>query len=232
MRKIYCEDTKEVANSYSQYLKTNHWCIIKKLYRESSILKECIECGNKNLLNIHHKTYKNIGHENINDIVFLCTVCHKKEHIETVTQRLDSKRRTMQTLIDARMKDLEYIISTRTKTGLNCCKAIEMLNKYIDCDFSPITNVGIVEYVEITPLEQLNMVCLIGRLEKNRRRAAVKNNHIDDAKRELVFKTFDEGITGIRKIALITGMAIVTVRRYLFKSGRREYVPPCQKKCG
>ena len=80
---IYCYDTHEICTGYTNYIKSNHW----KIARAEKLRKEncCYICGKKKnkrtILEVHHKSYKNLGHENINeDLVTLCKSCHKFIH--------------------------------------------------------------------------------------------------------------------------------------------------------
>ena len=70
---------------YSQYLETNHW----KGVRRRALKLSGYRCGvcnsNKDILNVHHKTYERRGQEldgyNIkNDLIVLCEFCHGKFH--------------------------------------------------------------------------------------------------------------------------------------------------------
>lgn len=82
---IYCEDTKEQCQGYTEYAKSKHW---KKVRLQK--LKEqpyCYICNKKKTaksktkFNVHHKHYRNLGHENIaEDLVTLCESCHKFIH--------------------------------------------------------------------------------------------------------------------------------------------------------
>jgi len=77
------EDEKDIWRDhypkYSDYLKSEHWANIKKRYRKSKAPKECVVCGNKKY-QLHHRTYKRIGHEHLGDFVALCGRCHHALH--------------------------------------------------------------------------------------------------------------------------------------------------------
>ena len=82
---IYCEDTKETCQGYTAYTKSKHWRKIR-----AQKLKEqpqCYICNKKKTpksktkFNVHHRNYKNLGHEIISeDLVTLCESCHKFIH--------------------------------------------------------------------------------------------------------------------------------------------------------
>ena len=68
--------------TYNQYLKSSHWYKLKIRFRNSAYSKGCCYiCGNKNNLNIHHKTYRRIGNEKLNDLLELCQKCHEEVHL-------------------------------------------------------------------------------------------------------------------------------------------------------
>ena len=64
---------------YDQYLKSKEWSDI----REPVLRKynyQCAICYGTSILQVHHLTYKNIGHENMEDLICLCKSCHEKTH--------------------------------------------------------------------------------------------------------------------------------------------------------
>lgn len=65
---------------YEDYLNTRHWkTFIEEAYINAN--HTCQLCNAKNVgLNVHHKTYVNRGHETFNDVIVLCSDCHKKVH--------------------------------------------------------------------------------------------------------------------------------------------------------
>jgi len=65
---------------YADYLKSKHWNMMKHKARleYGYICSHCSE--NDCVLHLHHKTYKRVGNENIDDLMFLCADCHSKEH--------------------------------------------------------------------------------------------------------------------------------------------------------
>ena len=82
---IYCEDTKETCQGYTEYAKSKHW----KRVRTQKLKEQpqCYICGKKKTpkvktkFNVHHKHYRNLGHENLQeDLVTLCEPCHKFIH--------------------------------------------------------------------------------------------------------------------------------------------------------
>lgn len=66
---------------YDQYLKTKHW----KRFRLKALKhhgKICMMCGEdkEKFYHVHHLTYKNRGHEQMQDVVVLCPDCHSAVH--------------------------------------------------------------------------------------------------------------------------------------------------------
>ncbi len=64
---------------YKKYLLSNEWAQLKiDLFEYRG--KECEKCGETKYLQVHHLSYKNIFHEEPEDLMILCKSCHKKEH--------------------------------------------------------------------------------------------------------------------------------------------------------
>lgn len=72
---------------YYTYLESDHWREFSS--RVKKLRKTCGKCGMdhgtsvkrfRQGLNVHHKTYKNLGHEQDADVILLCYRCHMKEH--------------------------------------------------------------------------------------------------------------------------------------------------------
>lgn len=81
---------------YQKYLKSEHWSKKKKeLFFENRY--RCLGCGSRMKLEVHHLTYKNIGNESLQDLVYLCRYCHNKvtfsEEKEKFTLYLLEKRK-------------------------------------------------------------------------------------------------------------------------------------------
>lgn len=67
---------------YRKYLETYHWQLLRKaVFKYYG--KRCFDCNMSYLLKhleAHHLTYKNRGHEKIEDLIPLCRSCHKSRH--------------------------------------------------------------------------------------------------------------------------------------------------------
>jgi hypothetical protein len=84
----YLYDSPLYKMPYRQYLSTVHW----KRIRYSMILLNGAKCAGEDCkddighweslqnLHVHHLTYKNRGHEYVEDLKLLCASCHAKEH--------------------------------------------------------------------------------------------------------------------------------------------------------
>lgn len=69
-------------DSYKQYLQSEHWSNIKNRFYNSKLFNGgCDCCGESNCrLNLHHKTYKRLGREKLDDLIAVCDRCHKEIH--------------------------------------------------------------------------------------------------------------------------------------------------------
>ena len=64
---------------YQEYLKTDHWIRVSTIAKEAANNK-CQLCNSNGHLHTHHRAYKNLGHEKLNDVIVLCQACHEKFH--------------------------------------------------------------------------------------------------------------------------------------------------------
>ena len=81
-REAYISHLKTMP--YKDYLQTEHW----QEFRKKALRKagyKCQLCNNGGLLNTHHRTYENKGHETYSDVIVLCQDCHGKFHDKTGT---------------------------------------------------------------------------------------------------------------------------------------------------
>lgn len=70
---------KRKSLKYHDYVKSAAWA--KKRKRALMMLgSKCRICGSIDRLHVHHKTYKNLGHEPMSDLEILCEPCHANEH--------------------------------------------------------------------------------------------------------------------------------------------------------
>lgn len=75
---------------YQLYLRSAKWKSKRKarIFQDSG---QCVFCGSRHKLEVHHKTYQRFGNEQLNDLVTLCEACHKKTHDQT-SLRITSRR--------------------------------------------------------------------------------------------------------------------------------------------
>ena len=88
--------------AYATYLRSRHWKELREEFIDEIAFATCFICGNEppeQYLQLHHIDYSRIGHEEIEDLVLLCTWCHKKLHkrvknrtSQLVEAHLDMKR--------------------------------------------------------------------------------------------------------------------------------------------
>ena len=69
---------KSVRN-YQEYLQTKHWKKVRKAALRRAEYR-CQLCNSDKRLNVHHRTYENLGHEKECDVFVLCWKCHEKFH--------------------------------------------------------------------------------------------------------------------------------------------------------
>jgi hypothetical protein len=66
-------------DTYMEYLLSDHWHDVKARYRSSKLPQECLVCFDPNV-DLHHRTYKRLGAERLNDLVPLCRLHHEQAH--------------------------------------------------------------------------------------------------------------------------------------------------------
>lgn len=97
---IVCADTGEIIKSYTAYLKSKHWKLFKKRFKESSYYRgRCFICHKEKNIHFHHLTYERIGKENLSDVIELCGLCHRNVH------RALSKGKTWESIVK-QLKDI------------------------------------------------------------------------------------------------------------------------------
>jgi hypothetical protein len=73
-------------SNYKSYLESKHWQDLRKRFYKSKLVKKidnkivCYSCQETKPLSLHHKTYKRMGKEKLNDLVLLCQNCHYLAH--------------------------------------------------------------------------------------------------------------------------------------------------------
>lgn len=64
---------------YQQYLRTPHWRRVRIGYFKRHP-KMCFVCTGTERIQLHHRTYENLGYEPFDDLVPLCLRCHQLVH--------------------------------------------------------------------------------------------------------------------------------------------------------
>jgi hypothetical protein len=68
-----------IDSNYKKYLLSDKWQLKReKLFDVRG--KICERCKSKKDIQVHHKTYKNIFNESLNDLEVLCKRCHMAHH--------------------------------------------------------------------------------------------------------------------------------------------------------
>jgi uncharacterized protein YlaI len=88
MKTIY---TKPNVN-YDSYIKSEKWRAKRWVVglKSNFICKLCHRYC-KDDFEVHHKTYRNLGHEPISDLICLCTECHKRIELAKKIKKLEHK---------------------------------------------------------------------------------------------------------------------------------------------
>ncbi len=71
----------EFKTEYKKYLQSDKW----KFKREELFKlrgEKCEKCNSIELLHVHHKNYDNIFNEKTDDLVILCSSCHRLQHLD------------------------------------------------------------------------------------------------------------------------------------------------------
>jgi hypothetical protein len=80
------------------YLKSDHWRQIRVKALAASNFS-CSGCGYKDMLQVHHLTYSNLGDESVEDLMALCSRCHGLAHdlLKEMKEKVDPaiQRRVM-----------------------------------------------------------------------------------------------------------------------------------------
>lgn len=70
-----------VQVDYNAYIKSDTWRKKARRARKRAG-NRCQDCGISGVrLEVHHKTYRRLGHERKNDLAVLCRACHLKRHL-------------------------------------------------------------------------------------------------------------------------------------------------------
>ena len=64
---------------YRTYLQSEAWQHKRRwvLFRDG---RQCQHCGSRTQLEVHHRHYRNLGCEKLEDLITLCKTCHQQQH--------------------------------------------------------------------------------------------------------------------------------------------------------
>lgn len=74
---------------YENYIHSNAWRSRRKQALRIGH-NRCDICGSTTSLQVHHLTYKHLGHELDNELVVLCALCHRKVHNQQARKKYKS----------------------------------------------------------------------------------------------------------------------------------------------
>ena len=117
--------------NYNLYLKSDHWREVKNRYYGKLNNKVCFICDSPKNLNLHHKTYKNIGDEKNSDLVCLCRKHHKECHdlikisllfgfhtnLKTIVRKLKKSEQKKTDLRNSWYKAIERVFNNSNRWG-------------------------------------------------------------------------------------------------------------------
>jgi hypothetical protein len=67
------------AVNYAEYILSPEWRIVCRVALAVAH-DQCQLCHSADRLNVHHKSYRNLGHETLDDVIVLCEICHERHH--------------------------------------------------------------------------------------------------------------------------------------------------------
>lgn len=73
---------------YLEYLQSDEWCA-KRMHIAKINNYICQNCNRKTFIDfhIHHLTYRHLGNELDDELVFLCSTCHKNIHNKEIQEK-------------------------------------------------------------------------------------------------------------------------------------------------
>lgn len=68
-------------SGYKAYIQSKEWQAVRKRFWSSKLPKNCFVCGELGgKMDLHHRTYKNLGNERLMDLVPVHRNCHYEIH--------------------------------------------------------------------------------------------------------------------------------------------------------
>lgn len=88
--------TKLKGLSYSEYLKSHEWYLLKRKASTRPHLQKCYVCGSPKRLELHHRSYNTIGTTDLRNLRALCRTHHQGIHdyakAKKISVRLATKK--------------------------------------------------------------------------------------------------------------------------------------------
>lgn len=64
---------------YEEYLESRTWKIKREIFF-NKLGRKCFYCHSTENLQVHHKDYRNVGYETVNNVRIVCDKCHREIH--------------------------------------------------------------------------------------------------------------------------------------------------------
>ena len=71
----------EPPPDYDRYMRSKSWQIKRQKFL-AHYNCQCVLCGSKEHLHVHHLHYKTLGKEGVEDVIVCCRRCHFIEHFK------------------------------------------------------------------------------------------------------------------------------------------------------
>jgi hypothetical protein len=97
---------------FNVYLVSTHWLDVRKRYIKVHGNK-CQECGSRNRLQLHHKTYERLWAERLTDLVMLCEVHHAEQH--DIPEHIIKQRRQARLRYNRAVRNATYTLRRRLR---------------------------------------------------------------------------------------------------------------------
>jgi 5-methylcytosine-specific restriction endonuclease McrA len=91
-------ETNEWLRRYKAYLQSPEWQEKRERLLEFWDY-QCATCSSPLDLQVHHRTYKRVGNERLNDLIVLCESCHEKFHETLGKQAGPDRPQTVQEIV-------------------------------------------------------------------------------------------------------------------------------------
>ncbi len=80
------------SGNYQNYLRSSHWLKFREM-KIADVGGICERCLSRPAVQVHHLTYKRVGHEKLEDTQAVCRRCHMKAHglIDSPDTRFSAK---------------------------------------------------------------------------------------------------------------------------------------------